>query len=271
MAIQKLTLSDEKLIESALDGDKKSLESLIKRYQDFVYNISLKMFLDLDDALDATQEVLIKVVTHLKSFQMKSKFSTWLYRITVNHFINSPARKMESLYDRQIDITSVTHQTIIPDNTISEEEIEEVRILCSTAMLMCLSREQRLIYIIGEIFGVGHQLGAELFEITPSNFRVKLHRAKSDLLQFVSGKCGLINPNNPCRCHKKANIMVNEGIVNKEKMRFNVDYQQKINQIVLDKRNKVSDEIKFNLQTLFRDSPFQIKQELDKLLSEIVK
>ena len=65
---------DSQLIAESVAGNKQSLEILIKRYQDYIYNISLRLFLNPDDALDATQEVLIKVITHLKTFSCKSFF-----------------------------------------------------------------------------------------------------------------------------------------------------------------------------------------------------
>ena len=256
------------LIEKALQGDKKSLEQLIKNYQDYIYNISLKLFLDPDDALDATQEVLIKVVTHLKTFKGESNFKTWLYRIAFNYFLNAPKRKMEKLLtENSTALAGFSDETAT--NPYSEEELEEVRIMCSTAMLMCLNREQRLLYIIGEVFETDHKLGADLFETTPANYRVKLHRAKDDLLNFISGKCGLVNPNNPCRCPKKTKLLIEKGVVDKQNLKFYKDFEFKIKDLVDSQRNAVSDDI-LNLKYLFTDSPFQIKKELDKLLSDIV-
>jgi len=260
--------TDNLLIQEALAGDKRSLEKLIKTHQDFVYNVALRLFLDPDDALDATQEVLIKVITHLNSFKGQSQFRTWLYRIVFNHFINSPKRKMERIF--------VQLSNGIPDfenyeDDISLKEIEEVRILCTTAMLMCLNREQRLLYIIGEIFGADHTIGAMLFETTPANFRVKLHRAKADLLMFVSGKCGLINPANPCSCPKKTRMMIKQKIVDKSNLRFNSSFVNTVSDIVERKREELSDHIQLKLQSLFRDNPFQIKQELDNIIETVVK
>jgi RNA polymerase sigma factor (sigma-70 family) len=263
-------ISDEILITESVAGNKKALEALIKRHQDYIYNISLRMFLDPDDALDATQEVLIKIVTNLQSFQHKSRFRTWVYRIALNHFLDAPQRKMEKIFAHHPEAHAsamVEHE----ETDLSEAAIEEVRMMCSMAMLLCLNREQRLLYIIGEIFGADHSLGADLFEISPANYRVKLHRAKADLLSYISGKCGLIDPNNPCRCHKKAKHLAQQGILDKNSMRFNAHFQQKVKEIVLKKKETISHQIKFRMVDLFQDSPFQIRDELDALLSDIVK
>ena len=148
--------------------------------------------------------------------------------------------------------------------------MEEVRIACSTAMLMCLTRDQRLIYIIGEIFGADHQTGAQLFDITTANYRIKLYRAKTDLLNFVSGRCGLVNPKNSCRCNKKTKYMIEKVYVHPDKFVFNTDFHEKINVLVNAKKNIISDHIQFNLSELFINSPFQVKEELNQIFNTLV-
>ena len=259
--------NDLVLIQEALQGNKKSLEKLIKIHQDFIYNISLRLYLHPDDALDATQEVLIKVITHLKTFRAKSQFRTWLYRIVMNHFLNAPKRKWEQQFESSA--SALAHMAS-EEVEISEREIEEVRIMCSTAMFMCLNRELRLIYIIGEVFGADHNLGAKLFETTPANFRVKLHRAKTDLLNYVSGKCGIVNPLNPCRCPKKTRVMVQAGMVDKGNLRFNTNFTDKVSDWIAENREMVSDQVQLKMKELFADSPYQIRKELDELVGQIV-
>jgi hypothetical protein len=175
---------------------------------------------------------------------------------------------MEKIF---MQLSSTTTDFTNIEDSLDQSEIEEVRILCTTAMLMCLNREQRLLYIIGEVFGAEHTIGAELFETTPANYRVKLHRAKADLMTFVTGKCGIIDSKNTCRCPKKTRLMVEQKIVDKENLRFNTSFTNKVSAIVEQKRETLSDEIQLKLQDLFRDNPFQIKNELDKLINDVVK
>src|ERR1700731_1035533 len=79
---------DENLVLRARAGDRKALEDLIERHQAWIYNIALRMLFHTQDAEDATQEILIKVVTRLASFEGRSSFRTWLYRIVANHLLN---------------------------------------------------------------------------------------------------------------------------------------------------------------------------------------
>ena len=91
--------------------------------------------------------------------------------------------------------------------------VDEARIGCTSGMLLCLTREQRLTYILGEIFGVSDVVGAELLEISRANFRQKLSRARRDLHQFMNDQCGLVNGANPCRCAKKTQAFMKAGYV----------------------------------------------------------
>ena len=76
------------LIEKATAGDTGSLETVILSVQDLVFNLSLRMPGTFPDAEDATQDILLKIVTHLSSFKRESAFSTWVFPITTNHLKN---------------------------------------------------------------------------------------------------------------------------------------------------------------------------------------
>ena len=73
------------LVEQATTGDKKALEALILDVQDLVFNLSLRMLGTFADAEDAAQDILLKIITHLSSFRGDSLFTTWVFRIAVNH------------------------------------------------------------------------------------------------------------------------------------------------------------------------------------------
>src|SRR4051794_7462157 len=169
--------ADAELIKLAIGGEKQALQNLIIRDQIFIYNLALKMTKSIEDAEDLTQEVFIKAITALSKFEGKSQFRTWLYRITVNHFLNIKKRKAElkithfESYFNSIDNTPVYELSNQEQNDLAES-IEELRISCTAGMLLCLNREQRMIYVLGEMFEIDHNLGSEILGITPGNFRV---------------------------------------------------------------------------------------------------
>jgi hypothetical protein len=91
---------------------------------------------------------------------------------------------------------------------------------CTSGMLLCLSREQRIVYVLGEIFGVTDTVGAELLETSRDAFRQKLSRARRDLHQFMHGQCGLVNQANPCRCEKKTRAFIRAGYIDTNRLLF---------------------------------------------------
>jgi RNA polymerase sigma-70 factor, ECF subfamily len=77
-------LSDPILVRRTKDGDSRALETLCARHADRVYRIALHVLRDPDDASDAAQEALVKLVRRVHQFRGESQFSTWLHRLVVN-------------------------------------------------------------------------------------------------------------------------------------------------------------------------------------------
>ena len=86
---------DQNLVARARSGERGALEDLIREHQGWIYNIALRMLFHPQDAEDATQEILVKVLTRLSSFEGRSSFRTWLYRIVVNHVLNTRRGRVE--------------------------------------------------------------------------------------------------------------------------------------------------------------------------------
>ena len=213
-------------VRRAQSGSRDALEQLIARHQAWIYNIVVRMLYYPHDAEDATQEILIKLITKLSTFEGRSSFRTWLYRLAANHMLNLKRRDWEehlgfSKYGRDLDATP---DMDLPDpRTVPADVrllVDEARIGCTSGMLLCLDREQRLVYILGEIFGVTDVVGAELLDIGRDAFRQKLARARRDLHAFMQNQCGLVNTANPCRCARKTQGFAKAGYLNPDKLLF---------------------------------------------------
>jgi len=265
---------DADLVKLAISGDKKALQSIIVRHQIFIYNLALKMTKNVEDAEDLTQEVFIKAVTALTKFEGKSKFRTWLYRITVNHFLNTKKRKTElKITDFESYFNSIDN---IPVYELSNQEqyeltesIEEIRISCTAGMLLCLDREQRMIYILGEMFDVDHNLGSEILGITAGNFRIRLMRAKQDLYNWMNERCGLVNKSNPCRCTKKTRAYIEAGYVDPNNLKFNTRYKKKIYELSKGKALSISNTIEDLHKIIFQQHPLQEPLTTSKIVDTI--
>ena len=265
---------DIKLVHLSTKGDKKALQNLITRHQLYVYNLALKMTGNTQDAEDLTQEAFIKAITGLSKFEAKSNFRTWLYRITVNHFLNTKKRKSEynivnfESYFNSIDSMPSSDLNEQEENEL-KETIEELRISCTSGMLMCLSREQRMVYVLGELFDINHNLGGEILDISPGNFRIKLMRARTDIYEWMNNRCGLVNKDNPCRCSKKTKAYIRAGKIDPDNLQFNTKYKSKIKDLSKDNAVHITDTVEELNRKVFQDHPMQDSQRASKIINEI--
>jgi len=265
---------DARLVELAIGGDKEALQNLIIRHHVFIYNLGLKMTKSVEDAEDLTQEVFIKAITALTKFKGHSKFRTWLYRIAVNHFLNTKKRKTElKVNDFESYFNSIDN---IPDYELDNQEqddlsesIEEIRINCTAGMLLCLDKVQRMTYILGEMFDIDHNLGSEILGITAGNFRIRLMRARQDLYNWMNEKCGLVNKSNPCRCAKKTRAYIQAGYVDPNNLKFNSRHKKKIYELSKEKAVTIANTMEDLYKKIFQQHPFQDPLSTTKIVNEI--
>jgi RNA polymerase sigma factor (sigma-70 family) len=140
-----ITLED--MARQAIDGDREALESLVRLLQADIYGLSLRILWNREDAEDATQEILVRIVTRLSQFDFRSRLKTWPYRVAVNFILDTKKSAIERLhlsFERFADDLTGGLQPAAPDDTEHSVLIEEVKVACTTAMLQCLDRPHRL-------------------------------------------------------------------------------------------------------------------------------
>lgn len=216
----------ERLVKKAIAGDRVALELVILQIKDLIYNLSLKMLLFPEDAKDATQDILIKIITHLSTYRQESQFKTWVYRIATNYLLTVKGKKSKAFampfeeYAKLID-TGQAGQVRYTQNAGELKLLEEeVKVSCTHGLLLCLKEQARMVYILGEILEFNSLEGATILNITPESFRKKLSRARTKIRNFLQAKCGLANPNNPCRCKKKIDFLIHQNIIEPQQLRF---------------------------------------------------
>jgi RNA polymerase sigma factor (sigma-70 family) len=254
---------DSALVERATNGDRRALEELILRHQAWVYNIAVRMVFHIHDAEEVTQEVLVKVITKLSTFKGESAFRTWLYRIVANHVLNMKQRTAES---RSLTFSQLgtaidrTPELDLPDpNTVPVDVpllVEEAKVACTTGMLLCLDRRQRLIFTLGEMLGVSDTVGGEVLEMTADNFRQSLARARRDLHQFMNNQCGLVNTANPCRCAKKTRGFIEQGQVDPHRLEFVQLHVRRVREVAPAVVREIENAVEARHAAIYRDHPF---------------
>jgi RNA polymerase sigma factor (sigma-70 family) len=258
-------ISDEKLVSKAQEGSSDALEQLLLRHRPWILNIAIRMLLMPADAEDATQDILIKVLHGLHAFRGESKFRTWLYRIAVNQILNfrrkswSSSNAVCSFTDASMGL-KVTPDLDLPDPSSVPVPVailvEEAKIGCSMGMLLCLDGRQRLVFILGEIFGVNDTVGAEIANVTPDNFRQILCRTRQDLYAFLRGECGLIDPKNSCHCARKTSNYIQRGFVDPNNLKFTSDYRRKVRDVAQNRMNELHEAYMQVCANVYIDHPF---------------
>jgi RNA polymerase sigma factor (sigma-70 family) len=250
----------EALVELAREGRRDALGELVRRIQDTIYRLALRTLFLPADAEDATQEILVKIITHLSSFRGESRFTSWCFRIAVNHLLTTRTRRAEKwgysfdMCERAIEeALSMSSEEIV--ETPEENLIaEEVRLACLQGMLLCLSREIRLVFILGVVFDVTSEEGAHILDITPEAFRQRLSRGRRQIQNFMAKKCSLVHPENPCACAKLIPYEIKIKLLDPENLRFADHRCYARESQSADSRLQELDEVK-RLAALFRSHP----------------
>lgn len=213
------------LIDNAVAGDKHSLETLILGVQDLVFNLSLRMLGSFPDAEDASQDILLKVITHLSSFKKDSAFSTWVFRIAVNHLKTYQKHRFAQFplsFEFYGDDIRNGKLEDIPDLTQDVERAilaEELKLSCTNVMLQCLDPESRCIFILGTMFRVDSRIAGDILGITPEAYRQRLCRVRKRMADFLSEYCGEYGAG-ACRCAKRVDYAIQNHRVGPRHLEF---------------------------------------------------
>jgi RNA polymerase sigma factor (sigma-70 family) len=205
------------LVERAQEGDRAALEAVLGAVQHDIYRLALRMTAGREDAMDATQEILVKVLTRLSTFRGHAAFTTWVHRVAVNHLLDRKRSAVER-HEMSFDAFADDLRTGLEASRSSSPEAEvlarEVKHGCTLALLTCLDREARVAYVLGEVFGVSSRDGAWICEISEPAYRQRLSRARSAVRDFLTAHCGLVAPTTArCHCRRRVAIAVKLGRV----------------------------------------------------------
>ena len=207
------------LIDKATAGDKESLEILITSIQDIVFNLSLRMLGTFADAEDATQDILLKVITHLSAFRRECAFTTWVFTIAANHLKNY-RKHMFARFPLSFEFygNDIEHAELenLPDLTQDVEKAilaEELKMSCTNVMLQCLDPESRCIFVLGTMFKVDSRIAGDILGITPEAYRQRFSRIRRKMADFLSAYCGEYG-DGKCKCRSRINYAIQSHRLN---------------------------------------------------------
>ncbi|CAM4481710.1 RNA polymerase sigma factor [Nocardia ninae] len=209
------------LVERAVAGDRDALAEVVRLLQDPLYRLALRMVWRPAEAEDATQEILLRVLAHLGTWRAEAKLLTWAYRIGVNYLLNLKRQTPQEAAQLSLDAfrDGLADGLAEADYRGPEATLlaDEVRLTCSQAMLQCLARDERVAFVLGDVFELNSTDAAWVLDVTPAAYRKRLQRAKKRLGSFLTATCGLVNPEAFCRCSRRVDKAVALGRIDPRK------------------------------------------------------
>ncbi len=168
------------LIKKCVDGDIKSFEQLIAKYEKNAFAMALRYLGNYDDACDVTQDALIKVYKNISKFRFESSFTTWLYRIVINtskDFLKKRTREKNiSIEDNQLDFP-VESDKGTPEKLAESEEVKsEVH-----KALDNINENYRLAIVLKDIQGFTYDEISNILEIPIGTVRSRISRGRGEL------------------------------------------------------------------------------------------
>ena len=176
---------ERSLLRRLRDRDERAFRELVQEHRDRVYNITFRMLGNRAEAEDVAQEVFIAVFKTIETFREESKFSTWLYRIAVNHCKNR-IKYLARRHDRDRDeLDEGTHGNGVngtisapmpssPSEALQSAQTEKVL----QDAIACLEEDQRIVVVLRDVEDLSIEEICEITGLPDGTVKSLLHRAR---------------------------------------------------------------------------------------------
>lgn len=185
-------LSDSELVAAAKAGRQEAFAEIVERHSSTIYNLALRMMGNPQEAEEVMQEAFISAFRGLPRFEGRSQLGTWLYRIAYNAALMRLRRRQAPTFS--LDEPWETNEgalvprqfvdwTALPDDILLSKELRSVL----EAALQTLPPSLRSVFVLRDIEGLSTAETAEALELTETNVKVRLHRARLALREKLTG------------------------------------------------------------------------------------
>lgn len=165
-------------IETAAHGDLDAFAEIYRAASGFVYTLAFRIAGNREEAEEITQDVFLKIHRHLREFQFRSAFKTWLYRIAVNTALNAHKRLRRERVSR-VDIEGIEDVAAAPEKQDNKEAHDAV-----SRLLGRLNPDQRACISLREIEGMSYEEIARTLGVNINTVRTRLKRARAALIEM---------------------------------------------------------------------------------------
>jgi RNA polymerase sigma-70 factor (ECF subfamily) len=191
---KKVKDNDFDLIQSINSGQVEKFHDLVKRYDQKLYNFSLRMCRDHSDAEDMVQETFLNVFRYLKNFRHESKFKNWLYKVAAST-CTKKRRKSKFAPEKELSLDDfrpsdeaeppdqVPEWALMPLDKVLNEELAGA----INQGILSIPKKYRMVIVLRDIEGFSTAETAQILNISPANVKVRLHRARLYLRDKLKG------------------------------------------------------------------------------------
>ncbi|MGB5748919.1 MAG: RNA polymerase sigma factor [Desulfobacterales bacterium] len=186
--------NDFDLIQAINSGQAEKFHDLVKRYEQKLYNFSLRMCRNPSDAEDMIQDTFLNVFKYLKNFRYETKFKNWLYKVAASTCIKK-RRKSKFAPDKELSLDAflpddeaekpdnVPEWAMLPLDKLLNEELSGV----INKTILALPKKYRVVIVLRDIEGFSTAETSQILNLSPSNVKVRLHRARLYLRDKLKG------------------------------------------------------------------------------------
>ena len=187
-----ISIDEASLLAQAIAGNVDSIERLILKYQQRIYNTILKMCGNADDAAELTQDTFVRVIQSLKNFRAQSSFYTWMFRIAVNLTLNFCKRNakvsfqpLQSEPDEQLK--QQLKDFLIDKNSPRPPDVAAAGELHALVLkaLEKLDADQRTAVVLRDIEQMNYAEIAETLEIEIGTVKSRIARGRKNLREIL--------------------------------------------------------------------------------------
>ncbi len=195
--------SDEEIIRRVLAGEKHLYEKIMRKYNQRLYRIGISIVIDSEETQEIVQASYIKAYEHLSDFKFKSDFSTWLIRILINESYLHLHQRQRIGQIKERELKSATGNESPLQKLINKEVTDILE-----KALAQLPEKYRTVFIMREVQNMSTRETMECLNISKSNVKVRLKRAKEmlrnllteyykikDLYEFDESRCDAVVKN----------------------------------------------------------------------------
>ena len=171
---------DEDLAAAAARGDRTALDALLRRHADLVFAVCRRILSNPDDAADAAQDALIAIARRIDTFDGRSKFTTWCYRVATNAALDEARRRARRPAPAESIAEPREGDTLVDDAVADRLDVD--------AALARLSPEHRAAVALRDLVGLDYAEIAHVLGIPPGTVRSRISRGRAALADGLADR-----------------------------------------------------------------------------------